>query len=128
MRRYWLAVFGTAIISAQVVLLSFVGRPDRVDGTVAALLCFGLAGVAFVAAGVREYLPTTASTAPWYRFAGVGDLLLALGMLLNGISMVRGGDSSLFVGLTTAAASVVLAAVGVDYFRGGVHLDAAAVE
>ena len=127
MRQNWLAVFGTALVLAQAVFLSFTGLPDHIDGTVAALLCFGLAGAAFVAAGVREYLPTTTAAAPWYRFAGVGDLLLALGMLLNGISMVR-GDSSVFVGLLTAAGSLVLAAIGVDYFRGGVHLDTAAVE
>lgn len=128
MRRHWLAVFGAALVLLPVGLFSLAGRPDRVDGTVAATLCFGLAGAAFVAAGVREYLPTTASAAPWYRFVGVGDLLLALGMALNGVSMVRGGDSSAFVGVLTAAGSIVLAAIGVDYFRGGVHLDTAAVE
>jgi hypothetical protein len=124
----WLAVFGTALVLALAVLVSLAGVPGHVDGTVAALLCLFLAGMAYVIAGVREYLPLTASTAPWYRFAGVGDLLLALGMLLNAVPMVRAGDFTLFVGLLNAAGSLVIAAIGVDCFRGGVYLDTAAVE
>ncbi|NHN47244.1 hypothetical protein G9464_06480 [Halostella sp. JP-L12] len=128
MRRYWLAVFGAAILVSQVALFSLVGVPQHVGWTVAALLCFGLAGAAFVVAGVREYLPLASAAAPWYRFAGVGDLLLALGMFLNGVSMVRGDESTVFVGLIAAAGGLVLAAIGVDYLRGGVHLDTSVVQ
>ena len=129
MRRYWFAVLGSAFLVTQFVLLSAIGAPSTFDWTTASLVGYALAGVAFVVAGVREWLPLPADAAPWYLFAGAGDVLLGAGMLANGVpSVLGGGAEALFFGGLISVGSLVLAFIGIDYARGGVHLDLSTFE
>ncbi|WP_162991552.1 hypothetical protein [Halostella salina] len=129
MRRYWFAVLGSAFLVAQVALLFVIGVPESFDWPVASLLAYGLAGAAFVVAGVHRWLPLPADSVPWYWFAGGGDILLGLGMLASGVSTTLSDDSgSLLFGILIALGSLVLVFIGIDYARGGVHLDLSTFE
>jgi len=129
MRRYWFAVLGSAFLVAQVAFLYAAGLPETFDLTTVSLVGYTLAGAAFVVAGVREWLPLPPDAAPWYRFAGSGDVLLGLGMLANGLSSVLdGGSGSLFLGALVSLGSLGLLFIGIDYVRGGVHFDLSTFE
>ncbi|WP_135821130.1 hypothetical protein [Halostella litorea] len=129
MRRYWFAVLGSAFLVVQLGLLYAIGIPSTFDWSIASLVGYALAGAAFLVAGVHEWLPIPDGVVPWYWFAGAGDILLGLGMLSTGVTSALEGDSgSLFFGVLISAGSLVLVFTGIDYARGGVHLDLSTFE
>jgi hypothetical protein len=92
----------------------------------AAVGCFFVAGCCFAVAGLRASVSVGGRNLPWYAFAGVADVALGVGMLLNASQMPRGGTEDLFFAAVTAVSALPLLFIGVDYLRGGVHFDVSA--
>lgn len=90
--------------------------------------CSLVAGCCFAVAGLRSSLSLAGRTVPWYAFAGVADVALGVGMLLNASRMPRGGTEDLFLAAVTAVSALPLLFIGVDYLRGGVYFDLSVFE
>lgn len=130
MRRALLTLLGSGLLLVAAALLGLVGVPD--DASTGLLVaCLGVAGGTFVVAGRRERVAVGSGSVEWHVFAGVGDLALALAMLSTTVPELLGGSvaaTSAVVGSAAGAlGALALAFIGVDYLRGGVHLDVDAV-
>ncbi|SFR52536.1 hypothetical protein [Halogeometricum limi] len=88
-----LFLFAGAVVSLGVVAL-FVGfGPPHEPSAVALTLSFLLAGLCFLVAGASASVSLGGRDVPWYLFAGVGDVALALGMAANGARIAAGGGT-----------------------------------
>ncbi|SFR60725.1 hypothetical protein SAMN04487947_2758 [Halogeometricum rufum] len=102
--------------------------PPHTILTAVLLGCFFVAGFGFAVAGLRASVPVGGRDVPWYAFAGVADVALGVGMVLNATRMLGGGAEDAFLSAVTAVSGLPLLFVGVDYLRGGRHFDLTAFE
>lgn len=128
MKRRWFAVVGGffLIVSAGAVVL--LGRDAlRTPRFLASILTWLLIGGLSVVGGLRR----SVAGVEWYRFVGVGDVLLGLWMLGYATTWFLDGtaDRATQVSAVAMAGSgSLLVFIGVDYFVGGRHLDVSAIE
>ncbi|SFG53973.1 hypothetical protein SAMN04488063_2351 [Halopelagius inordinatus] len=127
MNRRLFLVPGVVVLFGLALFVAAFGPPAAPSG-VAAVSCFAAAGVAFLLSGLRESIRVGSSSVPWYVLAGVGDVALALGLLVNGVVMVTHGGGTLVTALPVAGSALFLLFVGADYIRGGVHFDVSVFE
>ncbi|MFC6824251.1 hypothetical protein [Halopelagius fulvigenes] len=127
MKRRLFLVPGVVVLLG-LALFTVVFGPPATPSAVASMACFAVAGVVVLLAGLRASAAVGPSPVPWYVFAGVGDVALALGLLVNGAATVAHGEDTLVTAITVVASVPVLLFIGVDYLRGGVHLDVSVLE
>lgn len=130
MRRALLTLLGSGLLLVAAALVGLAGVPDDAP-TGLLVACLGVAGGTFVVAGRRERVAVGSRSVEWHVFAGVGDLALALAMLSTTVPELLGGNAAATSAVVGSAAgalgALALAFIGVDYLRGGVHLDVDAV-
>lgn len=127
MRRRWFAVIGGFFLDVAALAGALLGsaalRSPRVAVGIATWLLVG--GLAVVG-GLRESVAGVA----WYRFVGASDVLLGLWMVGFAVAWYLEGaaDGALASVAAQALGGLVIALVGVDWFRGGRHFDLSAYE
>lgn len=128
MKRRWFALFGGffLLISGAAVALfgsTVVETPRLAVG----IAIWALVGCLDVVGGAFESVAGIA----WYRFVGLGDILLGLWLFGFAISWYLGGPTTDAVLVSVGASALgglTVAAIGVDWFRGGRHVDLSAFE
>lgn len=123
-KRRWFAVMGAVLPLLIAVMLFRLGPPATVDPT---FVLLGLASILLVFGGVNP----APDAVPWYRFVGLAFLLL--GAVSAGYWIepaARGGRTTadLAFALVGLATALVFAFIGIDWFRGGRHLDLSRIE
>jgi hypothetical protein len=89
MPRALLTLLGTGLVLVVGGVLVVVGPAIDVPMGVF-VACTACAGVAFVVAGRRERVRIGPWSVPWYVFAGVGDIALAVGALAVALPSLLG--------------------------------------
>lgn len=119
MKRRWFAVMGGLLVVGFLVLVGVLGR---IVATSPAALLLVVGGLLFVIGGF-DPIP---DRVPWYRFIGVGELLVGAVFVLSLVTPVlEGGRASqdLFLALIGVANGLFLGFIGLDWYRGGNHYD-----
>lgn len=119
MKRRWFAVMGGLLLVGILALVWVLG--PVVLTTPAALLLVVSAGL-FILGGF-DPLP---AQVPWYRFIGVGELLVGAVFVVGLVApALEGGRTArdLFLALVGVANGLFLGFIGLDWFRGGNHYD-----
>ncbi|KTG09351.1 hypothetical protein AUR64_16355 [Haloprofundus marisrubri] len=126
MRRLF-ALLGIGLLLATAGLLAFGGTPHEAT-TWFWLACLGLSGLSFTVSAFRDEVTVGSNSLRWYVFAGVGDIFLAAATFVLSIGdVLSGAPTEVLIGSVAGAlGALFLAFIGVDYVRGGVHMDLSA--
>lgn len=116
-----------ALFLAGAVLYAAFGSLHTLLG-VALVGCLLVSGCLFAVAGARSSVSVGGREIRWYVFAGVADVAVGVAMLLNAARMFDGGGEGAFLAVATGLSGVLLLFIGVDYLRGGRHLDVTVFE
>jgi energy-converting hydrogenase Eha subunit E len=122
-RRWFLAEGIICVVGSVAALLAFgLAAPSLV------LLCtgFGLTGVCLIFAGTNEELRGV----KWYQFHGISTVVIgAILLLVNIVPIMTSGSpyeslgATVFVSVAAILSGAFLIFMGIDWFRGGVHLN-----
>ena len=85
---------------------------------------FAAAGLLLISAGLRDSVGVGVASLDWHVAAGLGYLCFGIGMVASTAPTLGGtGEDAIFGALTIAAIVPMMVFMGIDFMRGGVHLD-----
>ncbi|UVE50622.1 hypothetical protein KU306_01605 [Haloferax larsenii] len=117
---FGLGVFDMVVLAFPIALF---GRPEHLHQWVW-VGGFAMAGLLLIAAGLRDSVGVGAVSLDWHVAAGLGYLCFGIGMVANTAPTLGGTREDVFFGALTIVTIVPLMVfMGIDFIRGGVHLD-----
>ncbi|SEL54740.1 hypothetical protein SAMN04488691_105258 [Haloferax larsenii] len=103
--------------------VAFFGPPEHLHQWVW-MGGFAMAGLLLIAAGLRDSVGVGAASLDWHVAAGIGYLCFGIGMVASTAPTLSGTREDVFVSALTIVTIVpMMAFMGIDFIRGGVHLD-----
>lgn len=85
---------------------------------------FAMAGLLLITAALRDSVGVGAASLDWHVVAGLGYLCFGIGMVANVAPELGGTRGDVFFGALAIVTIVpMMVFMGIDFIRGGVHLD-----
>jgi hypothetical protein len=114
------AVVGALLLAFVVGFLVFLGPPAHVGPVAAQLVLLGAAGALMVVSGFANPLRERAGAG---RLVGLADVFLGVSLPLGVAADLETTGDYAFLAVA-AVGGLTLVFIGIDYLRGGKHLDA----
>ncbi|WP_396611771.1 hypothetical protein ACH9L7_00345 [Haloferax sp. S1W] len=123
MKRRFLFALGVFDMLVLALPVAFFGPPEHLHQW-AWMSGFGVAGLLLIAAGLRDSVGIGPASLDWHVAAGLGYVCFGIGMFASTAPTLGGNREDLIFGALTMATIVpVMLFMGIDFIRGGVHLD-----
>ncbi|ELZ96874.1 hypothetical protein C440_03833 [Haloferax mucosum ATCC BAA-1512] len=123
MKRWFLFGLGVFNLLIFAVLMALFGPPDHLR-QVGWMAGFAVGGLLFIFAGLRDSLAIGSKSIEWHGITGIGYICFGIGMLAMTAPRPGGSREALFFDVFAMVTMVsMMLFLGVDFIRGGVHLD-----
>ena len=128
MRRSYFALVGLALLAATVGVMIAVGVGEASGTVLVAVGALLLSADLLIIGGLTDQISVNSWVVRWYHMVGAGVVLLGLANVVFGAGwVIESGEPSVGV-LAFTTAGLVIAFIGVDFFRGGIHYDVSRFE